>query len=30
MENLPGGDLFTYLEKRKFVISEKRAKEMAH
>ena len=30
MENLPGGDLFSYLEKRKFVVSEKRAKEMSH
>lgn len=30
MENLPGGDLFSYLEKRKFIVSEKRAKEMAH
>ena len=30
MENLSGGDLFTYLEKRKFTISEKRAKELSH
>lgn len=30
MENLQGGDLFTYLEKRSFEISEKRAKELAH
>jgi hypothetical protein len=30
MENLSGGDLFTYLEKRKFAISELRAKSMAH
>ena len=26
MENLSGGDLFTYLEKRKFTVSEHRAK----
>lgn len=30
MENLSGGDLFSYLEKRKFVVPEKRAKEMSH
>ena len=30
MENLRGGDLFTYLEKRNFIVTEKRAKEMAH
>jgi serine/threonine protein kinase len=30
MENLSGGDLFTYLEKRKFTIPENRAKELAH
>jgi serine/threonine protein kinase len=30
MENLSGGDLFTYLEKRKFTISEHRAKVIAH
>lgn len=30
MENLKGGDLFTYLEKREFVITEKRAKEISH
>ena len=30
MENLSGGDLFTYLEKRKFTIPEKRAKEISH
>jgi serine/threonine protein kinase len=30
MENLTGGDLFTYLEKRNFTITEYRAKEMAH
>ena len=30
MENLSGGDLFTYLEKRKFNISELRAKVIAH
>lgn len=30
MESLSGGDLFTYLEKRSFKISEKRAKELSH
>lgn len=30
MEMLKGGDLFTYLEKRQFIVSEKRAKEIAH
>jgi len=30
MENLQGGDLFTYLEKRDFDISENRAKELSH
>jgi hypothetical protein len=30
MENLSGGDLFTYLEKRKFTISEMRAKALSH
>lgn len=30
MENLSGGDLFTYLEKRKFIIPEQRAKSLAH
>ena len=30
MENLSGGDLFCYLEKREFEISEKRAKELSH
>jgi serine/threonine protein kinase len=30
MENLQGGDLFTYLEKRDFEISEKRAKALSH
>jgi serine/threonine protein kinase len=30
MESLHGGDLFTYLEKRQFVLSEKRAKELSH
>lgn len=30
MECLSGGDLFTYLEKRKFTIPEARAKELAH
>lgn len=30
MENLSGGDLFTYLEKRDFEITEKRAKELSH
>jgi len=30
MENLRGGDLFTYLEKRNFTIPESRAKVIAH
>ena len=30
MENLTGGDLFTYLEKRKFTIPEQRAKMLSH
>lgn len=30
MENLSGGDLFTYLEKRKFTVTELRAKNIAH
>ena len=30
MEHLSGGDLFTYLEKRDFEISEARAKELSH
>ena len=30
MERLDGGDLFTYLEKRKFEISEARAKQLTH
>ena len=30
MEALSGGDLFTYLEKRNFTVSERRAKELAH
>lgn len=30
MEKLSGGDLFTYLEKRDFEISESRAKEFTH
>lgn len=30
MENLGGGDLFTYLEKRDFEISEERAKTLSH
>ena len=30
MENLCGGDLFTYLEKRNFEITEKRGKELSH
>ena len=30
MENLKGGDLFTYLEKRNFTITEKRAKGLSH
>ena len=30
MENLNGGDLFTYLERRKFTVSEHRAKIISH
>ena len=30
MENLSGGDLFTYLEKRNFEINEKRSKQLSH
>ena len=30
MEQLNGGDLFTYLEKRSFTVSEQRAKELSH
>jgi calcium/calmodulin-dependent protein kinase I len=30
MENLSGGDLFTYLEKRNFEITELRAKQLSH
>lgn len=30
MENLSGGDLFTYLEKRSFTVTEDRARELAH
>lgn len=30
MENSPGGDLFTYLEKRSFQLSEERAKTLSH
>jgi len=30
MELLTGGDLFTYLEKRKFRLSEDRARKIAH
>jgi calcium/calmodulin-dependent protein kinase I len=30
MEALSGGDLFTYLEKRQFKITEKRAQELVH
>ena len=30
MENLQGGDLFTYLEKRNFEITETRAKTLSH
>ena len=30
MELLIGGDLFTYLEKRKFVVSEDRSKLLSH
>ena len=30
MENLSGGDLFTYLEKRNFEIKEKRSRQLSH
>lgn len=30
MELLKGGDLFTYLEKRNFELSERRAKQLSH
>lgn len=30
MEHLTGGDLFNYLERRDFVITENRAKELSH
>jgi len=30
MEQLNGGDLFTYLEKRGFTVSEDRAKQLSH
>ena len=30
MENLSGGDLFSYLEKRAFTVTEERAKELSH
>lgn len=30
MENLTGGDLFNYLERREFTISEERSKELSH
>jgi BR serine/threonine kinase len=30
MEHLQGGDLFTYLERRDFSISEERAKTLCH
>ena len=30
MEHLKGGDLFTYLEKRDFEVSEERAKQLTH
>lgn len=30
MENLTGGDLFNYLERREFTITEERAKELSH
>ncbi len=30
MEQLNGGDLFTYLEKRSFTVTEQRAKELSH
>ena len=30
MEQLNGGDLFSYLEKRQFTVSEERAKLLSH
>jgi serine/threonine protein kinase len=30
MEQLNGGDLFTYLEKRSFTVPEARAKQLSH
>jgi len=30
MENLSGGDLFTYLEKRNFELKEKRSRQLSH
>ena len=30
MEYLSGGDLFSFLEKRKFVVNEDRARHIAH
>lgn len=30
MENLSGGDLFSYLEKRSFTVNEERARELSH
>ena len=30
MEQLNGGDLFSYLEKRAFTVSEARAKQLSH
>ena len=30
MENLSGGDLFSYLEKRSFEVSEDRARDLSH
>jgi len=30
MQKLDGGDLFTYLEKRKFQVPEARAKQLTH
>ncbi len=30
MENMSGGDLFNYLEKRSFTVTEDRARELSH
>ena len=30
MEQLTGGDLFSYLEKRAFTVTEARAKQLSH